>query len=189
MNEKDEVHRKSLQQLSAQKHELLEASVMKRIRELEIVHSSISSFGKNNGIDLQIDVQKTHCGPHCGRDASLALAWYEVNYTAISTTGELDPILKEEFQVNHIKIFNEITFLSRLVLAAKVVAHVTSPHHKKLLNLCFNWLSTFLPHCLAKINRVSFGLLSSADCKAALEADPHVPRSRLKLGVPFIGKV
>jgi hypothetical protein len=26
------------------------------------------------------------------------------------------------------------------------------------------------------------------DCKAALLADPHVPRSRLKLGVPFVGK-
>lgn len=48
--------------------------------------------------------------------------------------------------------------------------------------------STFLPHCLAKVNRVSFGLLSMEDCKAALLADPHVPRSRLKLGVPFVGK-
>lgn len=45
-----------------------------------------------------------------------------------------------------------------------------------------------MPHCLAKVNRVSFGLLSAEDCKAALEADPHVPRSRLKLGVPFVGK-
>lgn len=50
------------------------------------------------------------------------------------------------------------------------------------------FFSTFLPHCLAKVNRVSFGLLSMEDCKAALLADPHVPRSRLKLGVPFVGK-
>ena len=35
---------------------------------------------------------------------------------------------------------------------------------------------------------MSFGLLSMEDCKAALELDPHVPRSRLKLGVPFVGK-
>jgi len=41
---------------------------------------------------------------------------------------------------------------------------------------------------LAKVNRVSFGLLSVEDCKAALSADPHVPRSRLKLAVPFVGK-
>jgi len=31
-------------------------------------------------------------------------------------------------------------------------------------------------------------LLSADDCKAALAADPHVPRSRLKLAVPFVGK-
>jgi hypothetical protein len=60
--------------------------------------------------------------------------------------------------------------------------------HKKLLNLCHNWLRTFMPHCLAKVNRVSFGLLSETDCQAALLADPHVPRSRLKLAVPFVGK-
>jgi hypothetical protein len=78
--------------------------------------------------------------------------------------------------------------MKQMSLAAKVIAHVTSPMHKKLLNLCHNWLSTFLPHCLAKVNRVSFGLLSAEDCKAALAADPHVPRSRLKLAVPFVGK-
>ena len=73
-------------------------------------------------------------------------------------------------------------------LAAKVVAHVTSPEHKKLLNLTHNWLTTLLPHCLAKIHRVSFGLLNDEDCKRALAADALVPRSRLKLAVPFIGK-
>ena len=31
-------------------------------------------------------------------------------------------------------------------------------------------------------------MLSADDCKAALAADPHVPRSRLKLAVPFVGK-
>jgi hypothetical protein len=41
---------------------------------------------------------------------------------------------------------------------------------------------------LAKVNRVSFGLLSVEDCKQALLLDPHVPRSRLKLGIPFVGK-
>ena len=40
-----------------------------------------------------------------------------------------------------------------------------------------------LPKC-----RVSFGLLSAEDCKAALASDPNVPRSRLKLAVPFVGK-
>ena len=83
---------------------------------------------------------------------------------------------------------SEGEFLQRILLAATVVTHVTSPTHKKMLNLCHNWLITYLPHCLAKINRVSFGLLSSEDCKAAVLADPHVPRSRLKMAVPFTGK-
>lgn len=39
-----------------------------------------------------------------------------------------------------------------------------------------------------QVNRVSFGLLSSAHCEAALAEDPYVPRSRLKLAVPFVGK-
>lgn len=49
-----------------------------------------------------------------------------------------------------------------------------------------DWLRTFLPHTLAKVNRVSYGLLGAADCAAALEEDPNVPRSRLKLAVPFV---
>jgi hypothetical protein len=82
----------------------------------------------------------------------------------------------------------ELASLQQMSLAAKVVALVTSPIHKKLLNLCHGWLSTFLPHCLAKVNRVSFGLLTAEDIADALEADPQVPRSRLKLAVPFMGK-
>jgi hypothetical protein len=35
---------------------------------------------------------------------------------------------------------------------------------------------------------VTFGLLSPSDCAAAIAADPLVPRSRLKLAVPFLGK-
>ena len=68
------------------------------------------------------------------------------------------------------------------------MALVPSPAHKKLLNLTHDWLRTFLPHCLAKVNRVSFGLLNEEDCRAALDEDPHVPRSRLKLAIPFVGK-
>ena len=71
--------------------------------------------------------------------------------------------------------------------ATKVLAHVTHLH-KKLLNLAHDWLYTFMPHCLGKINRVSFGLLNEDDCEQALEDDPHMPRSRLKLAVPFMGK-
>ena len=99
------------------------------------------------------------------------------------------PIISElELATFYYYISNELAFLRRMVLASKVISHVTSPLHKKLLNLAHGWLKTYLPHCLAKVNRVSFGLLNSEDCKAALLADPHVPRSRLKLAIPFVGK-
>ena len=43
------------------------------------------------------------------------------------------------------------------------------------------------PH-RAEVNRVSFGLLNEDDCARALAVDPCMPRSRLKLAVPFVGK-
>ena len=51
----------------------------------------------------------------------------------------------------------------------------------KLLNLAHDWLVTFLPHCLTKVNRVSFGLLTEAELQAAVDA--KTPRSRLKLAI------
>ncbi|CAJ1411091.1 unnamed protein product [Effrenium voratum] len=58
----------------------------------------------------------------------------------------------------------------------------------KMLNLAHAWLSLLLPHCLAKIDRVSFGIMTSEDLTRALEADPNMPLSRGKLAIPFIGK-
>eukprot|EP01083_Nonionella_stella_P030773 84290_1 len=63
-----------------------------------------------------------------------------------------------------------------------------SPKHKKMLNLSRDWLRSFLPHILQKIDRVSFGILSKADLVNAIRMDPHMPRTRAKLGVPFVGK-
>ena len=78
-------------------------------------------------------------------------------------------------------------FLRKIVLAASVMAKVPT-HQKKLLNLSHDWLHTYLPHCMKKVNRVSFGLLNDGECKSALTVDPLLPPSRLKLGVPFVGK-
>lgn len=39
----------------------------------------------------------------------------------------------------------------------------------QMLNLTHDWLRSFLPHVLTKIDRVSFGLLTPADLKRALE--------------------
>ena len=58
----------------------------------------------------------------------------------------------------------------------------------KMLNLSRDWLNTFGPHVLSKINRVKFGLLGPADLKRALKIDPRTPKSRRLLAVPFVGK-
>ena len=79
--------------------------------------------------------------------------------------------------------------LHQVLLAAKVMTFVSSPTHKELMNLSHDWLRNFLPHCLSKVNRVSFGLLTSEECLTALNEDSLVPRSRLGLAVPFMGKM
>lgn len=128
---------------------------------------------------------RNNIGPSNARDAALALAYLETTSSdeSVSTDGD-----KETLQMHAIHILYELSFLKQLSLSAKVVALVTLPLHKKLLNLASQWINIYLPHCLAKVNRVSFGLLSSEDCKTVLEEDPYVPRSRLKLAVPYIGK-
>jgi hypothetical protein len=60
-----------------------------------------------------------------------------------------------------------------------------SAEARKLLNLASDWIQTLLPHVLAKINRVSFGLLTPADLATC---DPHMPYSRRVMAVPFVGK-
>ena len=49
-----------------------------------------------------------------------------------------------------------------------------SDDHMKMLNLTSDWINSLLPFCLAKIDRVSFGLLTPADLHRALERDPKV---------------
>ena len=66
------------------------------------------------------------------------------------------------------------------------------PESRKLLNLAANWLKSLLPHCLSKINRVSYGLLTQDELtqiQAKEEGkDAKTPFSRLVMAVPFIGK-
>ena len=62
------------------------------------------------------------------------------------------------------------------------------PKAFKMLNLATEWLRTFLPHTLQKIDRVSFGLLSTHEYERLLKTEPHMPRSRFKLAIPFVGK-
>ena len=66
------------------------------------------------------------------------------------------------------------------------------PDSLKLLNLAATWCRSILPHCLSKINRVSYGLLTQEEL-STIQAkeegkDQKTPFSRLVMAVPFIGK-
>eukprot|EP00941_MAST-03F_sp_MAST-3F-sp1_P005039 g5039.t1 len=64
----------------------------------------------------------------------------------------------------------------------------TSDDQMKMLNLSHDWLLTFLPHVLRKVNRVHFGLLQPNDIKRALETGNALSESRKLTAVPFVGK-
>ena len=53
----------------------------------------------------------------------------------------------------------------------------------KLLNMAVEWVSSLMPHVLAKIDRVTYGLLKAED-----KMGPCCPLSRRLMAVPFIGK-
>ncbi|KAH8046329.1 hypothetical protein JL720_16406 [Aureococcus anophagefferens] len=55
--------------------------------------------------------------------------------------------------------------------------------HAQMLTLARDWIQSFLPHCLSKIDRVSFGVLDATDLQRARE-DPRMPLSRRVLAIP-----
>eukprot|EP00463_Aulacantha_scolymantha_P005243 TRINITY_DN6579_c0_g1_i1.p1 TRINITY_DN6579_c0_g1~~TRINITY_DN6579_c0_g1_i1.p1 ORF type:complete len:266 (+),score=24.56 TRINITY_DN6579_c0_g1_i1:160-957(+) len=72
--------------------------------------------------------------------------------------------------------------------AVQLVQDNLGDEYIKMLNLSHDWLTSFLPHVLSKINRVSYGLLSPLDLEKLLAIDPNMPKSRKLLAVPFVGK-
>lgn len=60
--------------------------------------------------------------------------------------------------------------------------------HIKMLNLGHDWLTSYLPFILQKINRVHFGLLQPDDLRLLEENGVKVPVSRKLVAVPFIAK-
>ena len=73
--------------------------------------------------------------------------------------------------------------------AAASAAHVAlDDDFMKLLNQSHDLLRNFLPHCISKIDRVSFGLLSKSDLKQALENEPNISLARRLAAIPFVGK-
>lgn len=68
------------------------------------------------------------------------------------------------------------------------IRNVLSDDHVKMLNLGHDWIESYLPFILQKINRVHFGLLQPHDIEQ-LEADGvKIPTSRKLTAVPFVAK-
>ena len=59
---------------------------------------------------------------------------------------------------------------------------------RSIFNLVRHWLHLILPHILQKVNRVTFGLMTPQECTMALKSNPHMPRARMGLAIPFVGK-
>eukprot|EP00949_MAST-11_sp_MAST-11-sp1_P002253 g2253.t1 len=70
---------------------------------------------------------------------------------------------------------------------AQAVRDMEGEHGEAIqaLNLAHDWVSSYAPHVLRKVDRVSFGLLQPAD-KDTLGTQQ--PLSRRLLGIPFVGK-
>jgi hypothetical protein len=60
--------------------------------------------------------------------------------------------------------------------------------HVKLLNLGHDWISSYLPFILQKVNRVHFGLLQPNDLKLLIDQQVKIPTSRKLVAVPFVAK-
>ena len=58
----------------------------------------------------------------------------------------------------------------------------------KTLNLTRDWLHSFAPHVLSKINRVHFGILSPNELERMKEEETHISRARRLLAIPFVAK-
>ena len=141
----EEQSRKELQSRAIASHRILVNSVEERIYDLQ---KQMTKLKDMLPITHLLKTKKASCNPNSGRDAALAFAWFE------GFSGSDGLLNIKEIEKHYYNLNNEINSLSQMLLAVKVVAYVVSPLHKKLLNLSHSWLRTFLPHCLAKINRV-----------------------------------
>ena len=60
-------------------------------------------------------------------------------------------------------------------------------HSLHLVNLAHDWLNIYLPHCISKVDRVSFGILRQHEIEDLSSRDEQMPESRSKLAIPFVG--
>lgn len=66
--------------------------------------------------------------------------------------------------------------------------NVMGDDHVKMLNLSHDWLTSYLPFVLQKVNRVHFGLLQPKDIKQLEDDNVKIPTSRKLTAVPFVAK-
>ena len=69
--------------------------------------------------------------------------------------------------------------------AAASIRQSASSQQMQLLNLSYDWLNSYLPHCMHKVNRVGYGLLGPDDIATG---DASSSRSRGLVAVPFVAK-
>ena len=60
--------------------------------------------------------------------------------------------------------------------------------HVKMLNLAHDWLQSYLPFTIQKVNRVHYGLLYPADIAQLNAEGVKIPMSRKLTAVPFVAK-
>ena len=121
-----------------------------------------------------------------GRYVPKASALGSVRALAAVRSGGHRSLEAAEADALLVALRDEATWYQMLMRSARVMALVSATH-RKLLHLTSSWLNMYLPHCLSKVNRVSFGLLTDAECAEALNENARVPKTRLKLAVPFTG--
>ena len=98
----------------------------------------------------------------------------------------------QQKRVNDVSDDKIVSFLQNGPLGDPATAEAINQHcsddHVKMLNLAHDWLDSFLPFTLSKIDRVNYGLLSADDLARFLKKDPRTPAARKLLAVPFVGK-
>lgn len=80
---------------------------------------------------------------------------------------------------------------AELTPAQRMVKDHYGSDSTKLLNLTRDWVCSFMPHIISKINRVGYGLLHKEDIdrwSASEGKKVEMPKTRELLAVPFIGK-
>ena len=179
MESKDRSAHKEL----ARRNQMFVDLVERRKRTLqearETLRNLLVSAGHPMPLEIEVDLSGGDLPESLVRRSAEVLAMIK---RSTSSINEVDKLLAGMETLSM-----ESRALEHMELAAKVLALVPL-HQKKLLNFGHDWLCTFLPHCMAKVNRVSFGLLTELECRQAVKAEPNMPRSRLKLAVPFLGK-